>query len=121
MAYLDLTLDLPALVGEAPAPAAPTRFSALEWQVVALSRRDRPSSLRRPSRIALALGSVLRVHDPRLADPRLEALRRIAVLSWRKGYAIAPAEVRAFVDAGFTLAQYDLLLDSISVARMRQA
>jgi hypothetical protein len=126
MAYLDLTLDLPlsapvsADVPPAlPAPEEAVRFSALEWQVIAIARSDRMSSLREPSRLTRAFGSVLRVHNPRLADSRLEALRRMAVLSWRHGYVVAPAEVRDFVKAGFSLAQYDLLLDSIAVARSR--
>lgn len=124
MAYLDLTLTVPGLTGDVPAPFAveePARFSPLEWQVIALARRDSLSSLRGPSRLALALGSVLRVHNPRLADPRLEALRRIAVLSWRHGYVVAPAEVRAFVEAGYTLEQYDLLLESLAAAKPRRS
>jgi hypothetical protein len=52
-----------------------------------------------------------------LSDARLEALRRIAVLSWYRGYAVAPADVRAFLAAGFTTDHYDLLLARISAAR----
>ena len=55
--------------------------------------------------------------NPDLADPRLEALRRLAVIAWHRGYAIATAEIRAFKQAGFTMAQYELVLASISRGR----
>lgn len=101
-----------AFVPAAKAPAA--QFSALEWSVVALARKDRVSSLRTPGRLSVALGTLFgEGHNPRLADPQLEALRRMAVLSWHRGYSVAPAEVRAFVAAGYSLDQYELLLDSI--------
>lgn len=91
------------------------RLSALEWLVVAIARRDRLSSLRTPGRMAMALGTLFgNGRNPRLADPRLEALRRIAVLSWRRGYTVPGHEVRAFLAAGYTPEQYELVVDSIS-------
>jgi hypothetical protein len=117
MAYLtfaESTAGSPvAFVPVAPAPS----FSALEWQVVALARRDRVSSLRRPGALSAAMGSVFGGRNPRLADPKLEALRRMAVLSWHRGYSVEPHEVRAFTQAGFTPEQYELLLDSIEAAQ----
>ena len=103
------------------APAERASFGPLEWQVIALARRDGPMSLRRPGRLSTALGTLFGGHKPRLADPRLEALRRIAVLSWRRGYAVAPHEVTAFLRAGFTPDHYELLLDSIEAARLPRA
>jgi hypothetical protein len=44
-------------------------------------------------------------------------LRRIAVLSWYRGFSVAPAEVRAFLAAGFTLDQYEALLFRINAIR----
>ncbi len=126
MAYMDFSFARAAVTQVAAAtdsasPAAeaetPARFSPLEWQVIALAERDRPASLRRPGAMSLALGAVFGGHNPRLADPRLEALRRLAVLSWRHGYAVPRHEQRAFVAAGFTLAHQELLLDSIFAAR----
>ncbi|MFN3518650.1 MAG: hypothetical protein ACK4YT_04310 [Sphingomonas sp.] len=98
------------------------RLSALEWSVVALARRDRPSSLREPSRMSLALGSLFgRQDNPRLADPRLEALRRTAVLAWHRGAkALSDAEKEAFTAAGFTPGQYRTLLASIGAARLNK-
>ncbi|KTT72048.1 hypothetical protein NS334_09740 [Sphingomonas endophytica] len=116
-----------AVVTTAPLPAPvaedlPTKLSALEWSVVALARNDRLSSLRQPGRMAKALGIVFKSpHNPMLADERLEALRRIAVLGWHYGYTVPTEELSRFLHAGFTTAQYELMMDSIGVARLRAA
>lgn len=96
------------------------RLSALEWSVVAVARRDRLSTLRRPGRLSTALRAVFVQPNPMLADERLEALRRIAVLTWHHGYSIAPAEVRRFLQAGFTSEQYEAVADSIGAAKTRK-
>ena len=72
-------------------------FGPLEWSVVALAERDRPSSLGTPGRLSLALGAVFgtKWRNPALADPRLEALRRLAVLSWHRDSVAAAQAVRA--------------------------
>jgi hypothetical protein len=110
----------------APAPAAirpaaqsqPAALSPLEWSVVALAQRDRLSSIDRPSRIAVAMGRLFGSRrNPELADSRLEALRRLAVIAWHRGYAIASSEIHAFLSAGFSMAQYELVLASISRGR----
>uniref|UniRef100_UPI00300F64A7 hypothetical protein n=1 Tax=Pseudomonas granadensis TaxID=1421430 RepID=UPI00300F64A7 len=61
-------------------------FSALEWQVVAIAQHDRLSSLEKPGRLAVALGVIFggEVSNPKLADQKLEALRRVSVLAWHK-------------------------------------
>lgn len=120
MAYLNFSpiqgesVAAPANRSSTPASA----FSALEWQVVALARKDRLSSLRTPSRVGAALGVVFgsRRANPRLADPALEALRRTAVLAWHRGDAIPARDISAFHDAGYTTNQYDALIASISRA-----
>jgi hypothetical protein len=125
MAYRDFAGDtLLAPTTQAPRhdriePAA--GFGPLEWSVVALAERDRPSSLGTPSRLSLAIGAVFgsKRRNPALADPRLEALRRLAVLSWHRD-TVAAAEVEAFVAAGFTHAQHALLRASIAAARLRR-
>jgi len=127
MAYLMLDADrLPALRPATPAvvPAiddqSAARLTGLEWSVVALARKDALSSLRRPGRMASALGALFRQpHNPMLADERLEALRRIAVFAWHYGYTIPSAELTRFLNAGFSPAQYELMTDSIGVARRK--
>jgi hypothetical protein len=110
----------------APAPAlhlvpdAPS-LSALEWLVVAIAKRDPLSSLRQPGRLSTAMGVLFGTRqNPRLADDRLEALRRIAVLSWHYGYVVPTSEVNRFVEAGFTTEQYELLVDSIGADQLAQ-
>lgn len=126
MAYLSFTEFGPALAGAesavpAPKPAVPAQFSALEWSVVALAERDPLSTLRSPSRMAVALGTLFGdTRNPSLADPKLEALRRLAVLTWHHGYRVAESAVRAFVAAGFTLQHYELLAGSIVSARAKR-
>jgi len=123
MAYLNFSalqgspVSAPADV--AVAPRTETGFSALEWQVVAIAQKDRLSSLGRPGKLATALTMVFggQRPNPELADSRLEALRRLAVLAWHKGYTVPRAAIRAFHEAGFTVEQYETLLASISRGR----
>lgn len=96
-------------------------FSALEWSVVAIAEADKLSSLRQPGRMAMAMGTLFGDrHNPRLADPRLEALRRTAVLSWHHGFVVPGGVVRAFTDAGYSLEQYETLVASITAARAKR-
>ena len=104
------------VVMEEPKPSV--ALSPLEWSVVALARRDRLSSLAQPSRIGMAMGRLFGTGDnPRLADPRLEALRRLAVQAWHHGYVVPKSEIKAFLAAGFSLDHYEMLLASISKDR----
>jgi len=100
----------------APSVAAP-EFSDLEWSVVRLARRDglwtlRPyGRIRRFFRWLTGLGI-----NPKLADPRLEAIRRMAVLSWNFGFTVPGRDVVDFVAAGFSKDQYELMVSSIRAA-----
>ncbi|MEH3036465.1 MAG: hypothetical protein PGN23_08270 [Sphingomonas adhaesiva] len=125
MAYVDFSGDP---LHTATFPVAPPavaddegRLTGLEWSVVALARGDRLSSLSRPGRMSIALGKVFgtRRHPAHLADPRLEALRRMAVLTWHMSFAVPASEVRAFFAAGFSVAQYETMTESIASARIR--
>ncbi len=99
--------------------AKPAGFSALEWSVIAVSRRDSLSSLEEPGRVSRALGGLFGIGTrSRLADSKLEALRRLAVHAWRRGYAIAQAEIDRFLDAGFTLSQAETLVASVTGDRV---
>jgi hypothetical protein len=109
-----------ALPGERrdAARSASEHLSPLEWSVVALARRDRLSTLREPGRVAIAMGGLFGTrHSPRLACARLEALRRLAVLVWRRGSAVDAQELAAFTEAGFTSGQYRLVIESVATAR----
>lgn len=96
----------------------PARLTALEWSVVAMAEQDRLSSLREPSRFVSALNSLFGLRRAnRLANDRLEALRRIAVLAWHHRWNVPKSELHEFLAAGFSLDQYELIQASIGRAR----
>ncbi|RHW19079.1 hypothetical protein D1610_02870 [Sphingomonas gilva] len=124
MAYMNFTevagghADAVHPVAQRAAHDDASRFSALEWSVVAIARADSLSSLNAPGRVSVALGALFgERQNPRLADARLEALRRMAVLSWHHGYSVPAPEIAAFHAAGFTAHHYETLLASISRGR----
>ena len=92
-------------------------FSDLEWSIIRLARIDRLWTLRRPTRLRGLVRRLLgRNTHPGLANPRLEALRQMAVLSWHFGFTVPGEDVADFVAAGFSLDQYELLVTSIKTA-----
>lgn len=99
-------------------PPSRDRLNALEWSVVTVARRDRLGTLERPGRIGRLLRALFKQPNPMLADARLEALRRIAVLTWHYGYTVPSHELGAFLQAGFTTDQYETVADSIGAARL---
>lgn len=122
MAFVDFRSAGAAVAGHPFVDAVPEpKLSPLEWSVVRLARHDRISSLRNPGGLSKAF-NLLRGKraSPELADPKLEALRRTAVLSWHYGYTIPSADLHAFEAAGYSLDQYELLLSGISATRSRQ-
>jgi len=97
-------------------------LTELERSVIGIARQDGLSTLRQPGRLTRWLGLLFGVRiSPQLADPKLEALRRISVLSWKRGYAIASAEVKAFLASGYSPAFYELVVDTIASARQAEA
>jgi len=90
-------------------------FTALEWSVIALAKRDNLYSLNAPSRLSRALGSLFGFGETsRFADARLEALRRLAVYAWRRGHALPVYEIGLFTAAGFNMAQVETLVASVT-------
>jgi hypothetical protein len=128
MAYLDLAdtaFATSAPFGFAPSRAAndvATEFSQREWTIIRLAREDGLSSLREESEFTAFLRLIFGVtRKPPLSNPRLEALRRIAVLSWHHGYNIASSEVGSFLAAGFSPDHYDAMLAHIGRERAASA
>jgi len=101
-----------------PFPDVPAaRFSLLEWSVIQLARVDGLSTLREPGPLARFFGWLVGLGgNPKLANPRLEALRRISVLSWHYGFSVPGDDVAEFIAAGFTPDQYELLVHSVRAA-----
>jgi hypothetical protein len=107
--------DAPA---QAAAPIQPADFSHLEWSVVALASAEPMSSLRGPGLFAGLLSSLFGIRTVSgLADPKLEALRRAAVMAWHNGYTVPTHEVNAFLEAGYTVEQYEALQTRIGRER----
>lgn len=104
---------VPTTAPTAPAP----EFSTLEWSVIRLARVDGLSTLREPGLIGRFINWLMgRNGSPELANPQLEALRRIAVLSWHFGFTVPGDDVADFIAAGFNIEQYELLVHSIRAA-----
>jgi hypothetical protein len=109
---------LPARQSERAAVEAPARLSALEWSIVAMAERDSVSSLREPGRFLAALRSIFGIRRVnRLANDKLEALRRIAVHAWRFRWNVPDSELQEFLTAGYSIDQYQLVQLSIAQAR----
>ncbi len=106
MAYLDLAFDLPrtAMAANSAAPRhdVVSYVAPLERQVVQLARFDGRASLRTPGRLATVLGWLFGgTRANGLADARLEALRRYAVMFRLQGDALPQAETEQLRRAGF--------------------
>jgi hypothetical protein len=106
-------IALPAIA--APRPAKP-EFSPLEWSVIRLASVDRLWTLRTAGRARRFWNWLLGRGNPELANPKLEALRRIAVLTWHYGFTVPGEDVADFITAGFTADQYELMAGSINSA-----
>jgi hypothetical protein len=122
MAYLNFSDALPLaahLTPDAVRMGAPARFSGLEWSVIALARQDGLDSLDEPGRLSRTLGLLFGFGSSRkLANPRLEGLRKLAVHGWREGHRLSPevqAEARAH---GFGADHIDLMLARIAPYRI---
>lgn len=103
-------------VGSAPAAAA--RLSALEWSIVAMAEHDSLASIREPSRYTRILRAFFGLKTPnRLANDRLETLRRVAILAWHHGWNVPKSEFAAFRAAGFSDDQFELMQKSVGQAR----
>lgn len=95
-----------------PEPA----FSNLEWSVVRLARVDSLWTIRTAGRLRRIWNWVVGRGNPELANPKLEALRRMAVLTWHYGFTVPGDDVANFISAGFSPDQYELMAGSINAA-----
>ena len=111
----------PLAVSVAPARMIPQpSFSALEWSIIRLAQIDGLWTIRPLGLLRRAWNWLSGRGNPALANERLEALRRISVLSWHFGYIIGGDDLVDFLSAGFTTDQYELLVNSVrSVATGR--
>jgi hypothetical protein len=91
-------------------------FSPLEWSVIRLARIDRLWTIRKTGRLRRLWNWLLARGNPSLANEKLEALRRMAVLTWHYGFTVPGDDVANFISAGFSPDQYELMAGSINAA-----
>lgn len=121
MAYLariePQTAEPIALMGVPANDIGKPDFSRLEWSVIRLARVDGLSTLREPGRWGRFANWLMnRKGLPSLANERLEALRKMAVLSWHYGFTVPGDDVATFLSAGFSPDQYELMVRSVRAA-----
>lgn len=112
-------IALPAMT--APARAADDDFTPLEWSVIRLARVDRLSTIRPPGPLRRVWHWWSGGGNFKLANERLEALRKIAVLSWHFGFTVPGRDVTDFISAGFSADQYELLARTVWDAQRSKA
>ena len=91
-------------------------FSPLEWSIIRLARIDRLWTIRTAGRLRRFWNWFVGRGNPELANPKLEALRRMAVLTWHFGFTVPGEDVSNFISAGFSPDQYELMAGSINAA-----
>jgi hypothetical protein len=91
-------------------------FSPLEWSIIRLARIDRLWTIRTAGRLRRFWNWFVGRGNPELANPKLEALRRMAVLTWHFGFTVPGEDVSEFISAGFSPDQYELMAGSINAA-----
>lgn len=106
MAYLDLTAELPLIpIGHA-LKSERTQLNRIEREAVMLAKKDRRSSIRPIGVLRKTAGRLFGLPARnRLADPRLEALRRFAVAIAHDTPARSDDEADALRTLGFTSGQ----------------
>lgn len=127
MAFIDFTdaapqalpVTVPNRLAESRARGSSDPLTALERRIIELARHDGLETLR-PERkrgwlARLILGPASA--SPTLANERLEALRRLAVQTWHKGYTLPASALREAQAAGFDEGQIGAVIDSIGRAR----
>lgn len=105
-----------ALLPLARPVSAKPEFSPLEWSVIRLAKVDRLWTIRAAGRVRRLWNWLLARGNPALANEKLEALRRMAVLTWHYGFTVPGEDVRNFLSAGFSPDQYELMAGSINAA-----
>jgi hypothetical protein len=128
MAYVnfadgDGAADLrPSLIPATVAVADGRALSQREWMIVQLARDDGLASLREEHRFSRFMRMIFGIERKTpYANPRFEALRRLAVMSWHHGYNVNSREIPEFLSAGYSIEHYDAMLAHIGRERAASA
>jgi hypothetical protein len=82
----------------------------MDWRIIEMARKDGPRSLNPDGFVARLARDLFGIEIPHgLANDELEALRRFSVRAWFWDYVPA-SELRAFLDAGYSMANAELIL-----------
>jgi len=118
MAFMDFTTAAAGDTRIVAASQALNLFDRAEWSVIALAGRDDVASLAPDSFWQRMRRRIFGIEAARpLANERLEALRRFAVLARLRRRRIDHAEIGRLVQAGFSKFQADVLLSLIDDTR----
>lgn len=106
----------PRHVGQRPARAAQSGehgFTPLEQSIIRLAFVDRPWTARNQGPLRRLWNGLIGRGNPRLTAPRLEALRKMAVMARHFGRSVPDDVVRDFLSAGFTTEHFEQLLSNL--------
>ncbi|MCJ2177199.1 hypothetical protein [Novosphingobium album (ex Hu et al. 2023)] len=110
--HADLPVDI-RTIGFAEA------LTVQEHRIVELARHDGLETLRTPRKRGWLARLILgpQPASAMLANERLEALRRLAVQAWHKGYRLPVSALKEAHTAGFSEDQIGAVIDTIGRAR----
>jgi hypothetical protein len=95
------------------------RLTRQDWSIVALAENDRLASLDEPGPLSRAIEILFGIRPAnKFANTKSETLRRVSVHAWQGGSSIPASELQAFVEAGFSMDQYELIQVSIEKRRL---
>jgi hypothetical protein len=122
MGYVEFqsAVDLPATASrEADSNAA--QLGQDEWSVVEIARNDPLWSLNPDGLLQRLVRTLFGIQPPRpLANERLEAVRRLAVVAWKRG-VIGAAAVGGFLAVGYSAADARLIVEYVLLRRKVQS
>lgn len=117
-AYRDATALEPVFPPARAHAGEASELSQRDWTIVRLARADGLNSLYPEGRWGRLFRRIFGIERKNpLSDERLEALRRVAVLSWHHGYNVPPSEIGGLLAAGFSELQYERLARHVVAER----
>lgn len=99
-------------LGETIVPKS--KYDAFQWLIISIGQRDAEVG-QGWCHFGRTLGRLFARPQPNeLANPRLEQLRKMAALASKQGWQVPPSEMSAFLRAGWTDDQLELLIETVA-------